>query len=244
MACTVPDKTSKSAKEGFSIVWVKHYGWPELLVSDQGPEFVGSEFVTYVGENGCLHHFIDSQSPWQQGRTERAGGSLKEDLRDVIEDCAIVTEEDFEVALSQALDARNRYCNRSGFSAHQRVFGSTLRLPGSMMSDDFVDRLALSEDPSTEFNRSAQIRKSAQQALFRNADKTAVAAAAKARSRVMHQDINEGSIVYVWRNSQRTKIRGWVGPGLVVCVHYNQQRLGADAWCHCQVQHRPCPTCY
>ena len=108
MACTVPDETSKSAKEGFSIVWVKHYGWPELLVSDQGPEFVGSEFVTYVGENGCLHHFIDSQSPWQQGRTERAGGSLKEDLRDVIEDCAIITEEDFEVALTQALDARNR----------------------------------------------------------------------------------------------------------------------------------------
>ena len=86
-------------------------------------------FSTYLGEQGCLHHFIDSQSPWQQGRTERAGGSLKEDLRDVIEECAIVTEEDFDIALTQCLDARNRFVNRSGFSAHQRVFGSILRLP-------------------------------------------------------------------------------------------------------------------
>ena len=109
---------------------------------------------------------IDSQSPWQQGRIERAGGSLKEDFRDVIEDCAIVTEEDFEIALTQALDARNRYNNLSGFSAHQRVLGSTLRLPGSMLSDDFVDRLVVSEDPSTEFTRSAQVQGSAQLALF------------------------------------------------------------------------------
>ena len=75
MAKTLPDKTSQSAKNGFADVWIKHSSWPELVVTDQGPEFVGHEFVTYVGENGCLHHFIDSQSPWQQGRTERAGGS-------------------------------------------------------------------------------------------------------------------------------------------------------------------------
>ena len=70
---------------------------------------MGHEFTTYVGQNGCLQHPIDSQSPWQQGRTERAGGSLKEDLRDVIEECGIVTDKEFNLALSQALDARNRF---------------------------------------------------------------------------------------------------------------------------------------
>ena len=69
MAVVIPDKTSLSARNAFATAWVKHYGWPELVVTDQGPEFVGHEFATYVGENGSLHHFIDSQSPWQQGRT-------------------------------------------------------------------------------------------------------------------------------------------------------------------------------
>ena len=76
----------------------------ELLVSGQGPEFTGHEFPTYVGENECLHHFIGSQSPWQQGRTERAGGSLKEDLRDVTEESAIVIADKFNLTLIQSLD--------------------------------------------------------------------------------------------------------------------------------------------
>ena len=158
MACTIPNKQSATVRNAFSTLWIKHYGWPELMVTDQGPEFTGHEFSTYVGENGCLHHFIDSQSPWQQGRTERAGDSLKEDLREIIEECAIVTEDEFELALTHSLDARNRYVNRSGFSAHQRVFGSALRLPGCLMSDDPVDRVAVAMDPSTEFQRSAEIR--------------------------------------------------------------------------------------
>ena len=227
MACIIPDKTSLTTRNAFASSWIKHYGWPELVVTDQGPEFVGHEFSTYVGENGCLHHFIDSQSPWQQGRTERAGGSLKEDIRDVVEECAIVTDVDFEIALTQALDARNRYVDRSGFSAQQRVFGASLRLPGCLMAEDPIDRLALSSDPTTEFNRSAQIRDASQRALFRHKDNDAVKRAARARSRVKtHDDIKVGSVVYVWRNSSRSKFRGWVGPGLVVCLGPN----GTSAW--------------
>ena len=173
MACSFPNKTSRAVRDGFAECWLKHYSWPELLVTDQGPEFVGHEFANYVAQ-GSLHHFIDSQSPWQQGRTERAGGTLKEDLRDVIEHTAIVTEDEFELALAQALDARNRFANRSGFSAHQRVFGATLRLPGSLISDDPIDRFAVFADPTTEFQRAAEIRNAAQQAMFRHQDKEAV----------------------------------------------------------------------
>ena len=223
MAQIVSDKTSCSTRDAFAECWVKHYGWPELVVTDQGPEFIGQEFSLYLGGNGCLQHTIDSQSPWQQGRTERAGGLLKDDLLKVIEDCAIVTEDDFNLALASALDARNRFTNRSGYSAHQRVFGSSLRLPGCLLSDDPIDRAAVSSDPSTEFERAAEIRKAAQQALFRHSDKSAVQRAALARSRVQPKyHIREGDIVFVWRNSPRAKIRGWVGPGVAVCINPKQ----------------------
>ena len=64
MACVMPDKTSKSARHALATLWIKHYEWMDLLVTDQGPEFIGHEFSIYLGEQGCLHHFIDSQSPW------------------------------------------------------------------------------------------------------------------------------------------------------------------------------------
>ena len=41
----------------------------------------------------------------------------------------------------QCVAARNRYANRSGYSPDQRVFGSSNRLPRSLLSDDLLDEL-------------------------------------------------------------------------------------------------------
>eukprot|EP00973_Karenia_brevis_P009212 1248943-Karenia_brevis.AAC.1 len=83
MCCAVPNKNPINVARAFASVWVKHYGMPELLITDQGGEFTGSEFTTYIAEHAGLQPFIDAQPPWQQGRTERAGGSPKDGLRNV-----------------------------------------------------------------------------------------------------------------------------------------------------------------
>ena len=44
-------------------------------------------------------------------------------------------------------------------------------MPGSSLSDDPVDRLAMTQDPTTEFQRAAEIRDAAQRALFKQADR-------------------------------------------------------------------------
>ena len=49
----------------FKIGWVKHYGWLEIIVHDQGPEFMGYEFQNPAGAAGVLTMPIDTQSPWQ-----------------------------------------------------------------------------------------------------------------------------------------------------------------------------------
>eukprot|EP00973_Karenia_brevis_P083346 11559380-Karenia_brevis.AAC.1 len=84
MCCAVPNKNPINVARGFASVCVKHYGMPELLITNQGGEFTGSEFATDIAEHAGLQHFIYAQSPWQQGRTERAGGSSKADLRNVV----------------------------------------------------------------------------------------------------------------------------------------------------------------
>ena len=94
--------------------------------------------------------------PLAKWKTERAGQPFKHQLWDLDEECHIEGETEFEAAVAECCDARNRHCNRSGFSAHQRVFGSSLRLPGSLLSDDPIDRQLLSADPYTNIHSSSQ----------------------------------------------------------------------------------------
>ena len=203
----------------FKIAWVKHYGWAEIIVHDQGPEFMGSEFQNPAGAAGVLTMPIDSQSPWQNGKTDRAGQSFKHHLWDLDEECHIEGETEFEAAVAECCDASNRFCNRSGFSTHQRVFGSSLRLPGSLLSDDPIDRQFLTADPYTDFHRANEIRTAAQRALFKQNSARAVQAAGLARHRSQpREDINAGDTTMVWRNNNLTGRKGWTGIGVVVAV--------------------------
>ena len=43
----------------FKIDWVKHYGWPEIIVHDQGPEFMRHKFQNPAGAAGVLKMPID-----------------------------------------------------------------------------------------------------------------------------------------------------------------------------------------
>ena len=91
---------------------------PELSTTDSSPEFAFKKFTTYDAGQSCLQHIIDSQSPWQEGRTERIGGSLKKDMRNVVRERGIVTAAELDMALNCAMGARNRYPNSSGYSTH------------------------------------------------------------------------------------------------------------------------------
>ena len=152
-------------------------------------------------------------------KTERAGQSFKHQLCDLDEECHIEGETEFEAAVAECCDARNRYCNRSGFSAHQRVFGSSVRLPGSLLSDDPIDRQLLTADPYTSFHRANEMRTAAQRALFKQNSPRAVQAAGLARHRSQpRENINAGDTTMVWRNNNLTGRKGWIGPGVVVAV--------------------------
>eukprot|EP00973_Karenia_brevis_P025098 3460347-Karenia_brevis.AAC.1 len=50
MCCATPNKNPVYVTKAYASVWVKHYGMRELLITDQGGEFTGSEFMTYLAE--------------------------------------------------------------------------------------------------------------------------------------------------------------------------------------------------
>ena len=113
-----------------------------------------------------------ARSPWQNGRTERAGKEWKRQFK-----LARRKEEPRShsewIALGElCCSMRNRYNNRSGFSPMQRVFGFNHRLPNSLRSDDIVDPMYLSGNPLPDFRRAKQLRGAAKHAWAAVDDRT------------------------------------------------------------------------
>ena len=99
------------------------------------------------------------------------------------------------------------------------MFGSSLCLPGSLLSDDRIDRQLLTADQYTNFHRANEMRTAAQRALFKQNSARAVQAAGLARHRSQpRENINAGDTTMVWRNNNLTGRKGWTGPGVVVAV--------------------------
>ena len=133
------------------------------------------------------------------------------------EECHIEGKMEFEAAIPECCDARTRFCNRSGFSAHQPVFGSSLRLSDSLLSDGPADRQLLTADPHADFQGPC-----ARQHNERCSNKILhvrclPAGLARHRSQP-REDIHAGDTAMVWRNNKLTGRRGWTGPGVAVAV--------------------------
>ena len=159
---------------------------------------------------------------WMRSATLKARWSLKR------QSLSVVTRE-------------TAICNRHGFfSAHQRVLGSSLRLPGSLLSDDPIDRQLLAADPYTDFQRTNDMRSAAQRALFKQNSARAVQAAVLARHRSQpRDDVNAGDTAMVWRDNQLTGRRGWTGPrGCRCCVANENITLDIHAWLFAEVFER------
>jgi len=211
------DPSAAGAMSLFMHEWVKHYGWPTLIVADQGVEFMGKEFSDVCCENGSMVHFIDARSPWQNSRTERAGGILKEKLTTTIADASIADHEEFSLAVASVVAAKNRLTDKSGFSPDQRVFGTQLRLPASLLSADKLDADFLRDQASDAVLRSWVIRDAAMASWIKNQDHDAATRAMRARPRnTLEKDIQPGAWVKVWRQPAVGKALGWIGPGVAL----------------------------
>ena len=212
--------TALECRSAFMHGWVRPFGWPEMVVLDQGPEFLGSDFGEWVNQWGVLPHYTDGNSPWQNGRTERAGQDFKDKLSMLIQEATIVGKHEFLMAASEICAARSRIIDKSGYSIDQRVFGRNLRLPLSLLSTDAIDRIALMASADDEVDRSREIRDKAMEAWVRHLDRKALCKASHALLRSNNnKTFQPGQWVKVWRQGQlkHGTRSGWVGPGVYLC---------------------------
>ena len=220
----VPDKTTEAVTKAFLQEWMAHYGVPRLVVVDQGKEFTSTVFCNVVSDAGAIVHFTDVRSPWQNSRTEKAGGLFKERLAKICDEVLVATEDEFTLAVSEAVYAHNRLVDKSGFSPQQRVFGTNLRLPSSLIAEDHIAKELLANPQTDYMKRAMEVREAAAKAWVANQDAQAVRRAARATTRTSDaKDLKPGEVVYVWRDT--ASYTGWSGPGVVVATSNNGRSL-------------------
>lgn len=150
------ERVGESAKaaltwQAFDSAWLGHYGKPEVCVTDGGLEFRG-EFEAMAAEEGMFHLVMDGHAPWQNGRTERVGGAIKQQVAlQARKQIALESPGEFERLVWACVAARNRHAYRSGFSPDQRVYGVSHRLPRSLTSDDMLDPDELALETRTDY---------------------------------------------------------------------------------------------
>ena len=197
-----------------------------MVMTDQGTEFL-SDFSRLVEQVGSVHHLIDVEAPWQNGRCERHGGVLKKAMYRAFQETKPENLEEIQLVLDSVVGAKNRYYNRDGFSPYQLVFGSNPRLPQSLLSDDPAGLAGLQdlfphadEDrAAASFRRAHEVRQAGIEALMGLDAKRRVASASRARVGKGSR-FSPGQWVHVWSKilSPGTQYyRGrWVAPGVVI----------------------------
>ena len=144
--------------------------------------------------------------------------------------------EELKTLLLEVEAAKNRYGNRSGFSPMQRQLGHSLRLPGSLLSDDALDPSMVVQSAGDEMRRLLEIRQKAQEAYMKTQTELAITKAKNARNRKPVTFV-VGETVYVFRQPKERKRKHamtpeshegkkptWVGPGIILALE------GPNAW--------------
>ena len=154
----------------FATSWSSWAGLPSELFCDRGKENQGA-FANYLRSHDVEITQAALESPWQNGRCERAGGLWKELFSACVVDCHIQGENDVIMTAAICTQVRNELERIGGYSPNQWVLGAFgPRVPGSLLADGVRDRMEIQEaaaDPQSQMARSLARREAARVAFMR-----------------------------------------------------------------------------
>ncbi|CAE6919208.1 unnamed protein product [Symbiodinium sp. KB8] len=207
-------KTPLAVWHAFVKSWARVFGFPQMIIVDQGTEFL-SDFRDRCSQMGVVLHVIGARAPQQNSRAERHGGLYKAMLQRAKWMNPPASADEYKVLLREVESAKNRLSDRSGYSPAQRMIGENPKTTGELLSDELVEAALLGDGP--EIQKKVAARTAAQKAFAEVNNSQAIRRALRARPRTT-KVFRPGDIVFVWRTwrSQGVRRACWTGPGVVV----------------------------
>nr|VZI46589.1 unnamed protein product [Spirometra erinaceieuropaei] len=128
-AIPLPNVQAETIVKAFVSCWVAMFGAPSTVTTDRGAQFESALFQTLLNFLGCTRIRTTAYHPAANGMVERFHRQLKTALR-AVEDPGNWSD-NLPLAL---LGIRAALKSDLGCSAAELVFGTTLRLPGEMIT--------------------------------------------------------------------------------------------------------------
>ena len=126
VATVIPRKKPNEVVDSIFKHWVKYFGVPGCIMTDNGGEFTGEEIRRVTSYLNVYKDTTAAEAPWMNGVNERNHALADNILRQVVRD---YPELDLATAIAWACTAKNSLSNVYGYSPFQVVFGKNPRLP-------------------------------------------------------------------------------------------------------------------
>ena len=195
----------------------------EVLIMDQGTEF-GADFQHLCQSRSILPVVTDLETTWQNSVVERHGALFKMAFEKACSLEAPTTEAEVNELIDFTFAELNRRVGRAGCSPGQRFFGRQLRLPSSLLEDDFIDPYMIAQDATHQMRQSEAMRMAAALTCVVAANLRTMSTACHSRQRKPQRVLVAGQPVFNHR--PKDGAQGWCGPG--VCVLSEEPKPGRN----------------
>ena len=179
-------------------MWLSWAGAPSEMIVDAGYEFNSEEFMTFTQAHNIKAATISTEAPYQNGKAERQGDTLKSMLSKYEAEHPITSYQELGEALWWCVQAKNACSLRKGFAPEVLVLGKHTRIPGSISSDELLPAHLLA-DSEIQFRRQLACREAARRAFHQADNDASLRRALLRRSRPGHSAYQPGKWVMVWR---------------------------------------------
>ena len=200
-------RTGSEALQTLGECWFSWAGTPQQVYLDPAGEF-RSEATLEAFQKQNIKTFVTAAA-WQRGRIERHGDIVKTMLSRLDKEAPIINDALLDQALLQVFNAKNSLVRHKGYSPEQIVLGKSIRVPGSVSSDEELSSHSLTEGSDLEaeaHRRRLELRCRARQVFF-EADNCQTIRRA-------------GAWVLYWTKKtspNRLAAGRWHGPAKVIC---------------------------
>lgn len=217
----ISDKRPQTVILGIIENWFRFFGVPTSIITDEGPEFVNDEFLTFGERFDFVVKAVAAQAHWAMGQVETQHRLLRKM-------CEIILHEDLDLSIAQAVAQVTMAYNYMpiaalGFSPNQLVFGTATKWPdfqGASLPalSGYVNPLNYSGSYIEKFLRNLY----AARAAFHKADVICKLERAEKgclpMGRRNQTDLQVGDEVLYYREPKFKGQVSWRGPGKVLGV--------------------------
>ena len=206
VAVVMNTKKSVEFIDKFIKNWIRYFGYPKKLFSDNGGEF-NSHLVREFGETFNIKILTTAAySPWSNGLVERHNGIISLMLKKMRES---FPDKDLDTLMAFACAAKNSLLNKDGYSPNQIVYGSNTNLPSVL--DNKLSALEQNQS-SPNFTDHIKMIFDARKQFITAESSAKIMAALKRPTVTFRRQVNTGDLVYY----KAPKIQKWKGPLRVI----------------------------